>query len=398
MTIMILVTISIGTISSHVKTFIKGLRKLSRINHIHIHFTPKYVISIYSKYPYIVLKNTRNVLEIGRESLRGFIEKPFRYLFDNMVAFLLDEILSYNNVELIHTFWLYTAYAAAYITKRRSIPSIATVLGGDIQRINIYENKTHNMYPKSNLLFILRNISTLIAPEDSFLRILKSIKIKYSLNYELERIPMWYDSFLFKKDKVPQFPIRMLNKVFNLKIPDNSIIICFGPRPLMFYGFHDAIYVFNKLAKQYDNLFLLVIGNRTPIAERLLSLTNPLVRKKIILLGSIPKNLMPMVYSSCYVFLNLCYMGQGVSSLEAMALGVPVIGYKSFQRKILNEETGYLCELGDRHCIYEKLKLLLTNEGLHNMLSRNAADYAIRNYSLEVIIPQYINLYMKMIK
>lgn len=393
---MVIVTISIGSLSSHVKTFIKGLRKISKANHVHVHFAPKHIVSVYSRYPYIALKNIHNVL--GKERMRGFLEKPSRYLFDNMVSFLLDEILNYDNVSLVHAFWLYTAYAAAYITKRKFIPSIVTVLGGDIQRINIYENKTRDIYPRSNLLFVLRNTSTLVVPEDSFLKILRSIKIKYSFNYELEKIPMWYDSFLFKKDKIPQYPVHMLNKVFNLKIPDNSIIICFGPRPLMFYGFHDAIYVFNKLAKQYDNVYLLVIGSKTLITEHLLSLANPLVRRKIILLGSIPRNLMPIIYSSCYVFLNLCYMGQGVSSLEAMALGVPVIGYKSFQHKILDERTGYLCRLGDRYCIYERLKMLMTDGNLHYMLSRGATDYAIKNHSLEVIVPLYIKLYMKVVK
>lgn len=81
--------------------------------------------------------------------------------------------------------------------------------------------------------------------------------------------------------------------------------------------------------------------------------------------------------------------------LEAMALGKPVIvsNVGGIPDLVKDGQTGFLCQAGDSWDLAEKLRILLSNEGLAIEMGRRGKEIIKQNFSNE----KYINNYLQMI-
>jgi glycosyltransferase involved in cell wall biosynthesis len=84
----------------------------------------------------------------------------------------------------------------------------------------------------------------------------------------------------------------------------------------------------------------------------------------------------------------------GLSALEAMAHGVPVISSNAGGLSEVNKEgySGYLSNIGDIDEMVSKAKNLLLNENLHKQFKQQAKKQASL-FSLERIIGKYETIY-----
>jgi len=75
--------------------------------------------------------------------------------------------------------------------------------------------------------------------------------------------------------------------------------------------------------------------------------------------------------------------GLGSSFLEAMAVGLPIIGTPvgGIPDFLKNGETGLFCKVDDPEDLAEKIKLLLTNEALCQKIARNGQKLVQENYA-----------------
>ena len=85
----------------------------------------------------------------------------------------------------------------------------------------------------------------------------------------------------------------------------------------------------------------------------------------------------------------------GLSALEALACGVPVVGCRAggLPEVVRDGETGALCEVGDTDSMAREAVKILGVEAHHQAMSERAAADARARFSRDQIVPQYEALY-----
>ncbi len=89
----------------------------------------------------------------------------------------------------------------------------------------------------------------------------------------------------------------------------------------------------------------------------------------------------------------------GLSALEAMACGVPVISSSvgGLPELVIHNETGYIAEIGDIDRMAKYTIDLLTNEKKYKTFSKNSRERAVKHFDKNLIVPQYIEYYEKVL-
>jgi len=89
----------------------------------------------------------------------------------------------------------------------------------------------------------------------------------------------------------------------------------------------------------------------------------------------------------------------GLAALEAMACEVPVIAsLVGGVPEVVNDgETGFLSEVGDLDKMAEDAALLLADADLRRNMGRRARELALARYQTDIVIPQYIEFYEKVL-
>jgi N-acetyl-alpha-D-glucosaminyl L-malate synthase BshA len=89
----------------------------------------------------------------------------------------------------------------------------------------------------------------------------------------------------------------------------------------------------------------------------------------------------------------------GLAALEAMACEVPVIASRvgGVPEVVTDGETGFLSEVGDLEKMSADAARLLADEEMRREMGRHARESAISRYSTDLVIPQYINFYERVL-
>ncbi|MFA5513266.1 MAG: N-acetyl-alpha-D-glucosaminyl L-malate synthase BshA [Candidatus Kapaibacterium sp.] len=90
----------------------------------------------------------------------------------------------------------------------------------------------------------------------------------------------------------------------------------------------------------------------------------------------------------------------GLSALEAMACGTPVVASNigGIPEVVLHGESGFVAEFGDIERMAKYVKSLLTNEKKWTSFSNNARKIAEEKFDCKNIIPKYENIYKSLIE
>lgn len=89
----------------------------------------------------------------------------------------------------------------------------------------------------------------------------------------------------------------------------------------------------------------------------------------------------------------------GLAALEAMACEVPVIASRvgGIPEVVTDGETGYLSEMGDVEKMSADAARLLSDNDLRSEMGARARSSAISRYSTDLVIPQYIEFYERVL-
>ncbi len=90
----------------------------------------------------------------------------------------------------------------------------------------------------------------------------------------------------------------------------------------------------------------------------------------------------------------------GLSALEAMSCGVPVIGANvgGLPELVRHGETGYITEVGDIHQMARHATDLLADDNFRLTIGRQARQRVLDNFAEEAVVPQYESYYEEVLR
>jgi N-acetyl-alpha-D-glucosaminyl L-malate synthase BshA len=175
-----------------------------------------------------------------------------------------------------------------------------------------------------------------------------------------------------------------------------------GPGPIVMHisnfrrvkRVRDVVGIFAAINKQLPS-WLVMVGDGPDRADAEDECRRLGLDERVHFLGKID-NVAPLLASADLFLLPSTSESFGLSALEALASGVPVVGTAAggMPEVVRDGETGFLCGVGDIRAMAEAgLAILSDKDKWQAMSERGAADARAR-FSLDAIVSKYEHLYM----
>ena len=214
------------------------------------------------------------------------------------------------------------------------------------------------------------------------------VKESYLSKIRVEVIPNGVDTNVFRpKDKI------VIRK--RLQIPLNKKVILSVAADLederkgIKYFFKALDYI------KADNWMVLTVGKKTNLSKYVKTAVN--VKQ----LGYIPdKNLLSDVYNAADVFcITSLDENFPTTVLESMACGTPVVGFRvGGIPEQVTEDCGILVEHKDAKALGKVLEKVIDDEKMREKFAQNCRERALKNYSIDKFVGNYITLYEDLIR
>jgi D-inositol-3-phosphate glycosyltransferase len=307
-----------------------------------------------------------------------FIEKekllPYMQEFANRtIAFMRNENLHY---ELIHAHFFMSALVASIIKKRLQIPYIVTFHALGLVRKAFQKELDH--FPTERISiekYIVLDADGLIAecPQDQ------------------EDLINYYDADKSKIKIVPCgfnpeefYPVDKYRARAILQLdPQEKILLQLG-RMVPRKGVDNVIRALGKLTDTMKSIRLVIVGGDadspdpqlTPELLRLQKIAEQEnVKSSVTFVGRKSREVLRYYYSAADIFITTpWYEPFGITPLEAMACGTPVIGADvgGIKYSVAHGKTGYLVPPQDPAALAQQIKKLITDSSLLKRMEINS--------------------------
>ena len=296
------------------------------------------------------------------------------------------EVMEYENLDIMHVHYAIPHAVSAYLSKKImekagcDIKIITTLHGTDITLVGLEPS-------------FLPLVKFCIEESDGVTAVSRFLKEKtitnYNINKEIETIHNFIDTDLYK-------PIDC-NRFRNHIAPDGEKVFVHTSNFRAVKRVPDTIRILKKVREEIPAKLLLIgDGPERSECERLareLDLQNDVkfLGKQdalVEILGAGDIFLMPSQSESF-----------GLSALEAMSCGVPVISSSvgGLPELVRHNETGFIAEIGDTDRMAKYAVDLLSNERKHKKFAKKSRERAVNTFRKDMIIPQYEEYYAKIL-
>jgi D-inositol-3-phosphate glycosyltransferase len=317
---------------------------------------------------------------------------------DNMVAFIIEQHLHYS---LIHANFFMSAYVAMGIKKELDIPFIVTFHAlGHVRRIH---QAGEDKFPAERLLIerqAVQEADHIIAecPQD-----MEDLITYYNASEnKISIIPCGFSSKEF-------YPVGKATSRRILGLPQDEHIILQLGRMVPRKGVDNVIRALSNLKRTKKAVKLLIVGGESenlneddcPEFARLMSVAREHnVVDSIIFTGRKDRHLLKFYYSAADLFITTpWYEPFGITPLEAMACGTPVIGANvgGIKYSVLDGETGLLVNPHDPEMLADKISKVIDNDTLLNRMGESAIYRVNTHFTWAKVAAKVINLYAMLI-
>jgi len=294
--------------------------------------------------------------------------------------------------QLVHAnFWM-SGMVAMELKQRREIPFVITFHAlGHVRKIH---QKELDKFPAERVDIereIVEKANRVIAecPQDE----LDLINFYDADPTKISIIPCGFNKNHF-------YPVgkTIAKAILDLK-PDEKIVLQLG-RMVPRKGIDNVIKSFAKLRLEGQKVHLIIVGGEhvendegnDPELVRLKKLTEDLkVEDAVTFAGRKNRDVLRYYYSAADVFVTTpWYEPFGITPLEAMACGTPVIGANvgGIKHTVKDGSTGYLVPPNQPDELAEKLKAILNDESLLETMRINSLSHVHENFTWEKVAEQ----------
>lgn len=305
--------------------------------------------------------------------------------YETALASTMVDVIINHKLDLLHVHYAIPHASAAYMARQillkegMDIPVITTLHGTDITLVG--RDKTY-----SPVVTFSMNESAALTAVSKNLR--DETYKNFKIDKEIEVIYNFVDAKRFNKKALTPFR--------QVIAPNNERILLHASNFRKVKRVDDVVRVFEKVNKVIPSK-LLFVGDGP---ER--SYIEGLARKStachdIRFLGR--QEEMEDILAICDLFvLPSEYESFGLVALEAMAAEVPVISTNVGGLPEINIEdvTGFLSDIGDVDDMSNNIIKILSDETAFEQMRKNALEQA-QKFDIEKIVPQYENLYKKVL-
>ena len=305
--------------------------------------------------------------------------------YETALASTMVDVVRNNQVDLLHVHYAIPHASAAYMAKQIlaeegiHIPFITTLHGTDITLVG--KDKTY-----APVVTFSINQSDAITAVSHNLR--EETLSNFAITKDISVIHNFVDTQRFAKH-----PIDAFKKVI---APNEEKIVLHASNFRKVKRIADVIHTFNKIQQEIPSKLLLVgDGPERPAAEELCRSLGIFENTRFV--GK--QQDMEDIYAIADLFLLPSeYESFGLSALEAMAAGTPVIATNTggIPEVVTHGINGFLSEIGDVESMSRQAISLLSNPALLQQYSNAAKEQAIK-FDIVNIVPQYEKLYAEVL-
>ena len=301
--------------------------------------------------------------------------------YEQVLTSKLVDVVKFERLDLLHVHYAIPHASAAYMAQQIlkdqgvEIPFVTTLHGTDITLVG----KDPSFEPVINFSINKSNRVTAVSEN-----LKKETFELFDIKNNIEVIPNFICLKEYKLDNNDYYKKRFA--------PKNEKVICHVSNFRKVKRIEDVIIAFEGISKEMD-VKLLLVGDG-PERARLEQISrNSKFSKNIFFLGSLKSTKEVLNISDLFI-LPSSKESFGLSALEAMACGVPVIASDSggIPEVISHGESGLLNSVGDTYQMTKNALKLLSNDSLLDRFKTNAYQQAMK-FDIEVILPKYEKLY-----
>lgn len=306
-------------------------------------------------------------------------------LYSLALASKMVEVAKYEKLDLLHVHYAIPHASSAYLAKqmlkdRLDLKVTTTLHGTDITLVGLEPS-------------FLPLVKFSIEESDGVTAVSRFLKEKTLTNYSIEKnidvIPNFIDTEVYK-------PIK--DCVFRKSLaPHGEKILVHTSNFRTVKRVPDTIRILKQVIKEIPAKLILVgDGPERSECERLCRELHLCEHVKF--LGK-QEGLVEILNSADVFLIPSQSESFGLSALEAMACGIPVVSSSvgGLPELIKHDESGFIAEIGDIDRMAKYVIDLLTNEKKYQLFSKNARKRAVNIFDTSKVVPMYEKHYEKLL-
>ena len=303
--------------------------------------------------------------------------------YDLALAVRMHEAVVMHGLDILHCHYALPHATSAWIARemlraqKRDVKVITTLHGTDITIVG--QDPSFNAITK----FSIERSDRLTAVSE-FLR--KETYNAFGCTAcDVGVIHNFIDPTVYKRDAYPP--------LLRTQLGDNGPILVHISNFRRVKRVRDVVGIFERVNRDVRSR-LVMVGDGPDRAEAEDEVRQFGLEERVHFFGKID-NVAPLLASADLFLLPSTSESFGLSALEALASGVPVIGTDAggMPEVVRNGETGFLCEVGDIAGMGEAALRILTDRKLWQSMSELGASDARARFSLDAIVSKYEHLY-----
>jgi N-acetyl-alpha-D-glucosaminyl L-malate synthase BshA len=307
-------------------------------------------------------------------------------LYDLSLTSKMLEVIEYEKLDLMHVHYAIPHAVSAYLAKKviqkskNNIKVITTLHGTDITLMGLEPS-------------FMPLVKFSIEESDGVTAVSRFLKEKTLTNFniikDIEVIYNFIDTEKYKPHDDKLFRSHVASSGEKILIHTSNFRVV--------KRVTDTIRILDKVRKEVPvKLVLVGDGPDRSDCERLARELD--AQKEVIFLGK--QDALHEILGVADIFLMPSQSESfGLSALEAMSCGVPVVSSSvgGLPELITHNETGFIAEIGDVDRMAKYVVDLLTNEKKYKQFSKNSRDRAFNHFEKKIIVPKYIEYYEKVL-